>query len=1176
MIADFVHLRVHSAYSLAEGAVRIDELIDLCKKNKMPAVAVTDTSNLFGALEFSIAAARAGIQPIIGCQLSIIFEDSNDSYGYHQDKDKLYSVSELVVLVQTQVGYRNLLHLVSKSYSTEDTLRRGKLSYDDLLDNTEGLIALTGGANGEIARLIENKQNQLAKRSMASLMELFPERLYVEIQRHNLEKQTKSEKSLIELAYSLNLPLVATNEVFYTEKNMYEAHDALLCISQSAYVSQSERRRVTSEHYFKSADEMKETFSDLPEAIQNTMVIAQRCSFMPIASDPKLPPFKTNSTSDENNILREQANLGLKERILQHVHDDQMDYKEKEVVAEPYYKRLKYELDVIEDMGYSGYFLIVADFIKWSKSNGIAVGPGRGSGAGSVVAWALTITDLDPLKWGLFFERFLNPERVSMPDFDIDFCQARRDEVIRYVQERYGQDRVAQIITFGKLQARAVVRDVGRVLEMPYGMVDRIAKMIPANPANPVSLEQAINLEPQLKDLRVSDENVGHLLDLALKLEGLYRNSSTHAAGVVIGDRPLEQSIPLYRDPRSDTLATQFSMKYVELAGLVKFDFLGLKTLDVIQKTLSLLSNKNIEIDLERVPLDDLQTFEMLGQGDTTGVFQCESSGVRDVLRKLKPDRFEDIIAVVALYRPGPMDNIPSYISRKHGIEKVDYLHESLEECLSETYGIPIYQEQVMQMAQKLAGFTLGSADLLRRAMGKKIKSEMDAQKDAFVSGATKRSVDEGTAIRIFDTIAKFAGYGFNKAHAAAYALIAYQTAYLKSNYPVEFFAASMSLDINNTDKLALYQQELENQSILLLSPDINYSEVEFSVEQIDKTTIRGKKYIGAIRYALAAIKGVGPSAMEILVQEREEHGRFENVYDLANRLNSQALNKRLLENMVGAGALDSLDENRAGLFVGIDKILNLAQAKTADRESGQFSLLGENDAEATKINLSFDAMERWSQVEILEKEREAIGFYLTAHPLDEYTTLLERMGVIQYTNLKETVVANGGAMSAMLSGVVLNVQKRTSQRGSRYAFVQLSDASGTYETTVFSEILADDANLLEVGGSPVLLKVAARIDEDQLRLTVQSISDLENATASAPVLLKIWINDYQPLGDLKSLVEEHSKVSEVSQGNATISLMIPSESREVEVRLDGAYLYNRQIYDSIKRIPGVIQVQET
>ena len=1175
MVADFVHLRVHSAYSLAEGAVRIDELIDLCNRNQMPAVAVTDTSNLFGALEFSIAASKAGIQPIVGCQLSIIFEDNDGLYGYQQDKEKLYSVSELVVLVQTQTGYRNLLHLVSKSYSTEDALRRGKLSYDDLLGNTEGLIALTGGANGEIARLIENKQSELAHRSLETLIELFPERLYIEIQRHNLDNESKSEKSLIELAYSLNLPLVATNEVFYTEKNMYEAHDALLCISQSAYISQPERRRVTSEHYFKSAEEMKEVFSDLPEAIKNTIVIAQRCSFMPIASEPKLPPFKTNSENDENTLLREQAHIGLKERLLYHVHDKQMTDEEKELVEGPYYKRLQYELDVIEGMGYSGYFLIVADFIKWSKSNGIAVGPGRGSGAGSVVAWALTITDLDPLKWGLFFERFLNPERVSMPDFDIDFCQARRDEVIRYVQERYGHDRVAQIITFGKLQARAVVRDVGRVLEMPYGMVDRIAKMIPANPANPVSLEQAINLEPQLKDLRISDENVGHLLDLALKLEGLYRNTSTHAAGVVIGDRPLEQSIPLYRDPRSDTLATQFSMKYVELAGLVKFDFLGLKTLDVIQKTLSLLLNKNIKIDLASIPLDDLRTFEMLGQGDTTGVFQCESTGVRDVLRKLKPDRFEDIIAVVALYRPGPMDNIPSYISRKHGIEKVDYLHESLEECLSETYGIPIYQEQVMQMAQNLAGFTLGSADLLRRAMGKKIKSEMDAQRDAFVSGATMRKVDEGTAIRIFDTIAKFAGYGFNKAHAAAYALIAYQTAYLKSNYPVEFFAASMTLDINNTDKLSLYKQELENQSILLLSPDINYSEVEFSVEHIDKPTIKGKKYIGSIRYALAAIKGVGPSAMETLVKERIEHGEFKSIFDLANRLNSQALNKRLLENLVGAGALNSLEDNRASLFVGIDKILNLAQAKTAERESGQFNLLGQNDAETTKINLSFDGVEQWSQVEVLEKEREAIGFYLTAHPLDEYTVLLERMGVLQYINLKETVMANGGAMSALLSGVVLNVQKRTSQRGSRYAFVQLSDASGTFETTVFSELLAENVNLLEVGGRPILLKVAARMDEDQLRLTVQSISDLEHATVSAPVLLKIWINDYEPLGDLKSLVEKHTESSKESQGNARISLIIPSETREVEVRLDGAYLYNRQMYDSIKKIPGVIQVQE-
>ncbi|MCZ6845887.1 MAG: DNA polymerase III subunit alpha, partial [Alphaproteobacteria bacterium] len=966
MQAEFVHLRVHSAYSLAEGAVRIPELIALCREHNLPAVAVTDTANLFGALEFALAGAKGGIQPIIGCQLAILADGDKT--------EAAVPASELIVLVQSEAGYRNLLHLVSQSYATEDPLRRAQLSLGDLSGNTDGLIALTGGVAGAVARLLANGQREAAAQALQSLTELFPGRLYVELQRHGLDSEARVETALIDLAYANDLPLVATNEVFFTDGAMYEAHDALLCISQSAYVSQSDRRRVTPDHRFKSAAEMRALFADLPEAIDNTLVIAQRCAFMPAARSPMLPPYATGKDVDENVELRQQAEAGLETRLTRHVYNDTMDQAARTDAAVPYKERLKFELQVIEDMGYSGYFLIVADFIKWSKSHDIAVGPGRGSGAGSVVAWSLTITDLDPLRWGLFFERFLNPERVSMPDFDIDFCQERRDEVIAYVQDRYGYDRVAQIITFGKLQARAVVRDVGRVLEMPYGLIDRIAKLVPANPANPVSLQQALDSEPQLQELQRNDENIAHLLDLALKLEGLYRNSSTHAAGVVIADRPLEEIIPLYRDPRSETLATQFSMKYVELAGLVKFDFLGLKTLDVLQKSVSMLANRGIAIDLESLPLDDAATFEMLSRGDTTGVFQCESSGVRDVLRKLKPDRFEDIIAVVALYRPGPMDNIPSYINRKHGREPVDYLHKNLEECLSETYGIPIYQEQVMQMAQVLAGFTLGGADLLRRAMGKKIKAEMDAQRDVFVSGAKQRNVDEDTAVRIFETIAKFAGYGFNKAHATAYALIAYQTAYLKANYPVEFFAASMTLDMSNTDKLALYQQELELQNIALLPPDINRSEVEFSVDTAalaapDGDAPPSNTKGGAIRYALAAIKGVGPAAMAMVVQERRENGSFNGVFDVAGRVDPQALNKRLLEHLVAAGAFDALNGNRAQVFLGIDRILSHAHAQNAERQSGQFNLLGDSQTGGLADAPRLEPVDDWPQVERLERE---------------------------------------------------------------------------------------------------------------------------------------------------------------------------------------------------------------
>ncbi len=1172
MQAEFVHLRVHSAYSLAEGAVRIPELVKLCQEHNMPAVAVTDSANLFGALEFALAAAKGGVQPIVGCQLAILADDdqANDSVGAgvaHTDP-----ASELVVLVQSETGYRNLLHLVSQSFATEDPMRRAQLYMSELSGHTEGLIALTGGVAGRVGRLLANSQREAAEHALHALSELFPGGLYVELQRHGLDSEDRIETALIDLAYANDLPLVATNEVFFTEADMYEAHDALLCISQSAYVSQSERRRVTPDHRFKSAAEMRALFADLPEAIDNTVVIARRCAYMPTASQPTLPPYASGEDVDENAELHRQADAGLEARLDKHVYNTDMDPAAWEATAQPYRERLKFELQVIEDMGYSGYFLIVADFIKWAKSHDIAVGPGRGSGAGSVVAWSLTITDLDPLRWGLFFERFLNPERVSMPDFDIDFCQERRDEVIRYVQERYGHDRVAQIITFGKLQARAVVRDVGRVLEMPYGQVDRIAKLVPNNPANPVSLQQALDSEAQLQELQRSDENIAHLLDLALKLEGLYRNSSTHAAGVVIGDRPLEEIIPLYRDPRSETLATQFSMKYVESAGLVKFDFLGLKTLDVLQKSVALLANRGVAIDLESLPLDDAATFEMLSHGDTTGVFQCESSGVRDVLRKLKPDRFEDIIAVVALYRPGPMDNIPSYISRKHGHEAVDYLHKDLEECLSETYGIPIYQEQVMQMAQALAGYTLGGADLLRRAMGKKIKAEMDAQRDDFVSGAKQHGVEEDTAVRIFETIAKFAGYGFNKAHAAAYALIAYQTAYLKANYPVEFFAASMTLDMNNTDKLALYQQELERQSIVLLPPDINRSEVEFSVGHTAPGD--GEEASGAIRYALAAIKGVGPAAMASVVRERQENGPFSDVFDVAGRVDPHALNKRLLEHLVAAGAFDSLNGNRAQVFLGIDRIMGHAHTRHAERESGQFNLLGDNEAGGLADAPRLEPVDDWPQAERLERELDAVGFYLSAHPLDEYASALERLGVPRYDNLADTVAANGGTMIVMLAGTVLNIQHRTSQRGSRYAFIQLSDASGAYEVTAFSEVLAANRELLE-GAKPVLLQVAARLEEDQLRLTVQSVRDLDTAAAAAPMVIKIWLDDAAPLPSLKTIIEREASGENGNGGRGQISLMIPTSSQEVELRLDGAYMCTPQVRAAIRAIPGVIDVQE-
>ncbi|MBU0860014.1 MAG: DNA polymerase III subunit alpha, partial [Alphaproteobacteria bacterium] len=891
----FVHLHVHSAYSLAEGAIRTKDLVKLCLTGQMPAVAVTDTDNLFGALEFALEAAKAGVQPIIGCQVTV-------GHERHQ----------LVLLVQSETGYKNLSKLVSDAYLQTDPAATVHASWDDLAACAGGLICLTGGTKGPVNQYLLHNQKKEADKVLSQLRKMFGDRLYVELQRHGWTEEDQVEDTLIELAYKHDVPLVATNDAYFAKRKMYEAHDALLCIAEGRYVTEESRRKVTPEHYFKSAKEMCALFADVPEALSNTLVIAQRCHFLLRVVNPILPAFATEGGRTEIEEIREQSIAGLEWRLNNFVYTPGCD---KEAVAKPYRDRLDYELNVIIQMGFPGYFLIVSDFIKWAKDQNIPVGPGRGSGAGSVVAWSLKITDLDPLRFGLLFERMLNPERVSMPDFDVDFCQDRRDEVIRYVQEKYGHDRVAQIITFGKLQARAVLRDVGRVLQMSYGQVDRIAKMIPNNPANPTTLEEALEQDPDLRAERAKDETAGKLIDVALQLEGLYRHASTHAAGVVIGDRPLHELVPLYRDPRSTMPATQFNMKYVEQAGLVKFDFLGLKTMTVVQKTVELIAQtKGEHIDILQVPLDDKKSYELIASGMTVGVFQLESSGMRSTLAGMKPNRFEDIIALVALYRPGPMDNIPRYNRIKAGEEEPDYMHPVLQPFLEETYGIMIYQEQVMQAAQALAGYTLGGADLLRRAMGKKIKEEMDAQREMFVKGAAEHNnVPAEQAEYIFEQINKFAGYGFNKSHAAAYALIAYWTAWLKANYPVQFMAASMTLDMQNTDKLAVFKQELDRMGVPLLPPDVNLSGVDFVVE--------GE----AIRYALAALKGVGEGAMQAVVAARKAGGAFKDLYDLTGRIDAGVMNKRQFEQLAAAGAFDSLNDNRAQVYGAAEILLRYA-----------------------------------------------------------------------------------------------------------------------------------------------------------------------------------------------------------------------------------------------------------
>jgi DNA polymerase-3 subunit alpha len=1146
LLADFVHLKVRSAYSLTEGANKVDKIVALAKEQGMPAVAVTDRNNLFGALEFAQYAAKGGVQPIVGCDLGIRREEE----GGIGAAAKVLASDWLTLLVQNETGYLNLMRLVSRTHLEFKQGSLAALPLAELKDHTDGLLALVGSTGSALGRLLGAGQAPAAGHLLDRLEALFEGRLYIELQRHGEEGERRTEDLLLELAYARDLPLVATNDVHFPKAAMHEAHDVLLCIEQGAHIEDPNRRRLTPEHYFKSAAQMRELFADLPEACDNTMVIAQRCAYMPAPRKPILPRYTKLGGRAEKDALKEMAELGLASLRESGRLSPDIDFGK-------YQERLAYELDMIEHMGFSGYFLIVADFIQWAKGNGIPVGPGRGSGAGSLVAWSLKITDLDPLRWGLLFERFLNPERVSMPDFDVDFCQDKRDRVIRYVRGEYGHDRVAAIITFGKLQARAVLRDVGRVLGMPYGQVDRICKLVPNNPAKPVTLAQALESEQLLKEQYAADEEIKRLIDLALQLEGLYRNASTHAAGVVIGDRPLDQLVPLYRDTddKESLPATQFNMKWVETAGLVKFDFLGLKTLTVIEKACALVGRDRI--DITKIRLDDEPTFKMLAKGDAYGVFQMEGSGMRDILAKLKPNRFEDLIALVALYRPGPMDDIPTYISVKNGQEKPDYLHPSLKPILEETYGIMVYQEQVMQIAQVLSGYSLGGADLLRRAMGKKIQSEMDAQRANFVGGAAKNNVEEARASMIFDKVAKFAGYGFNKCHSAPYALVAYQTAYLRANYPVEFFAASMTLDMGNADKIGNFRRELERLQIPLLPPDVNKSMAEFAVEALAD----GRK---GVRYALAAIKGVGREAMARLVEERTAKGPFKDLFDLAERLDQRVVNKRLLESLIKAGAFDSLNGNRAQGFGAVEALSRHSQATHEARASNQNSLFGDDTAQRRP---PLPKVPDWAPMEKLQHEFSAIGFYLSSHPLAAYERSLQRLGVTRAADLP-ALLSRGAPGRIKLAGTVIDRQERTSAKGNRFAFVQCSDQSGAFELTVFSELLGSKRNLLEAGQA-ILVSADGRLDGEQVKLTAQSVDKLEEAVANAAAGLRIVLNDP---GALEAL----HKTLEGKRGRGRVTLVVPMpDDAEAEVSLPGSYSIAGGLRDAIGRLPGIAQVEE-
>ena len=975
--------------------------------------------------------------------------------------------------------------------------------------------------------------------------------------RHGLEAEDQIEPALLDLAYAHDLPLVATADVHFLEPEEYEPHDVLLCIEQGVQVGVRDRRRVTTEHRLKTQTEMAAQFADLPEAVANSVVIAKRCAFMVGAHDPILPAFDTAGGRDEAAELRAQGEAGLERRL------DALGKPEEERAV--YRERLAYEIDVILRMKYEGYFLIVSDFIKYAKSQGIPVGPGRGSGAGSVVAWSLEITDLDPLRFGLLFERFLNPERVSMPDFDIDFCQDRRDEVIRYVREKYGAEKVAAIITFGKLQARAVLRDTGRALGMPFGQVDKVAKLVPFNPANPPTLEDALVMEPRLKEAGEEDEQVGELIDIAKRLEGLPRHASTHAAGVVIGDRALDELVPLYRDPRASMPVTQFNMKDVEKAGLVKFDFLGLTTLTMLTLGEKLVNERGTKLELAKLPLDDGPSYELLGRGETVGVFQLESSGMRDALRKLLPDCFEDIIAMVSLYRPGPMDNIPRYINVKHGREDPEYLHPMLEPILAETNGVIIYQEQVMRIAQDLAGYSLGGADLLRRAMGKKIKAEMDAQREVFIEGAVARGITKKLATTIFDQVAKFASYGFNKSHAAAYALLAYHTAYLKANHAVEFYAASMTMDRGNQDKLNLFRQEIAKTGIPLLPPDINRSYATFVVEDPDAENGQDRP---GIRYALAAIKGVGAQAVESMTAERDANGRFEDLFDLTARVGTGVLNRRILEAMIKAGALDGFDDNRQRLMASIDAALRYGAAHAEQEASTQESLFGAGLGAADLPKPRIPEIDDLPQLERLQQEFSVLGFYLSAHPLDGYRSSLARMNVVNAEDLLSC-----GGQRVKLAGVVLGKQERTTAR-SRFAFVQLSDPTGTYEITLFSELLSTARDLLE-GDRPLLIEGEVRLDGDVVKVMGNAVKELDQAvsggrTRAVAGRVAVRLADAGAACKVSRLLGPHG------DGSAGVRLVLAlDEAEEVTIDLGERHRLALGRRIDLERQAGVVSVSD-
>ena len=1159
----YIHLRVHTEYSLLEGATRLKKLPELCKANDMPAIALTETNNLFSALEFSVLFKDNGLQPIIGCQIDFKFTDM-------VSERRARTTAPIVLLAQDELGYKNLLKLSSEMYVQNDD-EKVEISIEKLERHADGLICLTGGSRGPLGQLILAAQDKAARDLLLKFQNIFSDRLYLELQRHPQgaglpKEENDTEPFFIEMAYDLSIPLIATNDVYFDNIEMYEAHDALLCIADGAYVDQQEpRRTVTNQHYFKTQEEMAALFADLPEALESTVEVAQRCAFMATCRDPILPLF----ASDEITELNRQAKDGLKNRLAIISHA---------APVSEYEERLDFELKIIEQMGFPGYFLIVADFIKWAKEKDIPVGPGRGSGAGSLVAYALTITDLDPLRYNLLFERFLNPDRISMPDFDIDFCMDRREEVIQYVQQKYGHDKVGQIITFGALLSKAAIRDMGRVLQMPYGQVDRLAKLIPIEGVKPLSIEQALAEEPRLKEEAEREEVVDRLLNYGQKVEGLLRNAATHAAGIVISDRPLDDLVPVYKDSRSNMPATQFNMKWVEQAGLVKFDFLGLKTLTAIQNAIDLIIAsgrslhqsadgrqlfqpiENAENQINTIPLDDKSTYDLYASAKTVAVFQVESSGMMDALKRMKPTSIEDIVALVALYRPGPMENIATYCDVKNGVKDRVSIHPMIDHILEETQGIIVYQEQVMQIAQIMAGYSLGEADLLRRAMGKKIKAAMDAERPKFEAGAKNNGISAKKASEIFDLLEKFANYGFNKSHAAAYAVVSYQTAWLKANHPLEFMAGAMNCDLHLTDKLSQYVDEVrKGLKLPFISPCVNRSQPKFSVSE------------NSLVYGLAGLKNVGLEAMGALVNVRNNKV-FVNLFDFARRLDLRKIGKRPLEMLVQAGAFDVLDNNRHRVFKSLDALVAYSAAIHDQKMSKQVSLFGDGGDDLPEPVLP--SVSDWLPAERLSREFSAIGFYVTGHPLDDYKSAFKVNQILTIEEVEEKALS--GPCLVKIAGVVVGRQERKSARGNRFAFVQLSDFTGNFEVTLFSEVLEKSRNNLE-SGARIILTVEASLEGEQLKLLCRSIANIDEAISTDTSHgIKIFVEDKKVLPSIISVLDQASENKKiVSKGPIHLCLIDSGLPGEVELDTGLNCDTSPQIRGAIKSLDGVLDVQE-